>query len=285
MPQKFECNACAFTCQKQSLYNKHIETKKHQMLTGCSEKNTTQIFQCNCGKIFKHKQSLSRHKPSCKLNLYTCERNESNASSENISSDVVLKLIHQNEELKKMLVDERKQMMQHQKELIEYCKQPKTINKNYNLNFFLNVKCKDALNLSDFVQNLKIEFTDLEKIGQLGYVDGVTRIIMNGLKDLDMYKRPIHCTDIKREILYVKDEDKWDKDDENEKVQKLIGCINDKNFRIYCSDANDSLDGDNPNIDKNLKIIKECNGGICDTNREKVIRNISKSVYVNKFEE
>lgn len=290
MPENnYECDVCKFTCKKPSLYEKHIQTKKHKMLTEGLPKNSN-MYVCDCGKQFKHKQSLSRHKHTCKIQNNT-EVEKIEPEGDKISSEMVLQLIHQNEELKRLLIEERKQMettqeqiMKNQKELIEYCKQPKTINKNYNLNFFLNVKCKDALNLSDFVQNLKIEFNDLEKIGQLGYVDGVTRIIMNGLKDLDLYKRPIHCTDIKREVLYIKDEDKWDKDEENEKVQKLIGSINDQNFRVYCSVVpNGELDGENPNVDKNLKIIKECNGGVSTTNREKIIRNISKSVYLDKM--
>lgn len=289
----YECIPCGFSNKNRGLYTKHLETKKHLEKNGKMERE----HLCECGKTFQHRQSLSRHKKGC--------QSYANSSS-TITPDFVVSLMKQNEELKTMLIEERKLMemriqsnqelmMQQHRELVEYCKQPKIIKETknqFNLNFFLNEKCKDAINLTEFVKNLQIQLEDIEKMGRVGYVDGMTQIIMNGLKNLDMYKRPIHCTDLKREIMYVKEEDKWDCDEEKEKLQKAIGLIHDENFKVLYGlvgkNGGDGFHAENPNIERNLSIIRECNGGISaqmrEKNREKLIRNLSKSVYLDKME-
>lgn len=166
---------------------------------------------------------------------------------------------------------------------MEYCKQPKTVNK-FNLNFFLNVQCKDALNISDFVKNITIDLVDLENMGRLGYVEGVSRIIVNALKELDLYKRPIHCTDLKREVLFVKDEDKWEKDENGVKIRKVIGHVSQKNCQALCTVIKpEMMMAEHPDCDKNLIIMKNVNGGSVDAllrNHEKIISMISKEVIL-----
>ena len=289
----YQCIPCGFSNKNKGLYMKHLETKKHGMKI--EKQKMSQEHSCvGCGKMFHHRQSLSRHKKGC----------ESLEHSSTITPDFVMSLMKQNEELKTMLIEERKLMemriqsnqellMQQHKELVEYCKQPKIIKETknqFNLNFFLNEKCKDAINLTEFVKNLQIQLEDVEKMGRVGYVDGMTQIIMNGLKNLDMYKRPIHCTDLKREIMYVKEEDKWDCDEEKEKLQKAIGLIHDENFKVlytFMGKSGDGFNAENPNIERNLSIVRECNGGLSEEtrekNREKLIRNLSKSVYLDKM--
>jgi len=291
MQTNYECIPCGFANKNRGLFMKHLETKKHATKTGTLNDHICSI----CKKNFQHRQSLSRHKKGC--------QNMGVMGSSNLTPDFVMSLMKQNEELKTMLIEERKLMenriqsnqellMQQNRELMEYCKQPKIIEtKNqFNLNFFLNEKCKDAINLTEFVKNLRIQLEDVEKMGKLGYVDGMTQIIMNGLKNLDMYKRPIHCTDLKREIMYVREENRWDCDEEKEKLQKAIGLIHDENFRVLYSFVGKNggeFDAENPNIERNLSIVRECNGGLSEEvrekNRDKLIRNLSKSVYLDKM--
>jgi hypothetical protein len=197
-----------------------------------------------------------------------------------------------------MLIEERKQynekqtflleqqtaLASQQSQIMEYCKQPKTIKNNFNLNFFLNVQCKDALNISEFVNNLAIQISDLENVGKMGYVEGISRIILTALQQLDMYKRPIHCTDIKKEVLFVKDEDKWDKDEDKTKLKRVISNVAQKNCQKLCTFIKpEMMMAEHPDCEKNLIIMKNVNGGNKETlekNHEKIARIISKSVLV-----
>lgn len=263
---------------------------------------------CECGKWFKHSQSLSRHKRVC-----MCESTDdqdldsvsqpgslqtTQSNTEKITAELLIQLIQQNEELKTMLIEERKQynekqtflleqqsaLASQQSQIMEYCKQPKTIKNNFNLNFFLNVQCKDALNISEFVNNLAIQISDLENVGKMGYVEGVSRIILTALQQLDMYKRPIHCTDIKKEVLFVKDEDKWDKDEDKAKLKRVISNVAQKNCQKLCTYIKpEMMMAEHPDCEKNLIIMKNVNGGNKETlekNHDKIARIISKSVLV-----
>jgi hypothetical protein len=288
----YQCIPCGFSNKNRGLYTKHLETKKHAAKMEKQKGGCDGNHLCDgCGKTFQHRQSLSRHRKGCCSLEY----------SQEITPNIIMSLMKQNEELKTMLIEERKIMemkiqssqellIQQHKELVEYCKQPKIVKETrnqYNLNFFLNEKCKDAINLSEFVKNLQIQLADIEKMGKIGYVDGMTQIIMNGLKQIDMYKRPIHCTDLKREIMYVREENRWDCDDEKEKLQKAIGMIHDENFKVLYSLVGNGIDAENPNIERNLSMIRECNGGLSEEirekNRGKLIHNLSKSVYLDKI--
>jgi hypothetical protein len=216
---RFGCDDCKYKTNRLNDWNKHLGTTKHKKMISDDKSGVL----CDCGKWFKHSQSLSRHKRMCMCGLSENELDldsVSNAGSvqpiqlttEKITAELLIQLIQQNEELKTMLIEERKQynekqtflleqqtaLASQQSQIMEYCKQPKTIKNNFNLNFFLNVQCKDALNISEFVNNLAIQISDLENVGKMGYVEGISRIILTALQQLDMYKRPIHCTILKR---------------------------------------------------------------------------------------
>jgi hypothetical protein len=294
-------------------WTKHLNTKKHlsNKNQNLNQHQKDNKFLCQCGKKYKYLKTMKRHQSICcpellesdpepesdiipkstdldDIEIQTeCESvsetvvdtTTSSTGIETITKELLIEVINQNKELKKMLTAQ-------QSMITEYCKQPKTVKNNFNLNFFLNVECKDALNISDFVKNLSINIPDLEHIGRFGYVEGVSRIIVNALQQLDLYKRPIHCTDIKREVLFVKDEDKWDKDQNGVKVKKAIGQVAQKNCQTLCSFIKpETMMAEHPDCDKNLVLMKNVNGGNEETrgrNHDKILSIISKNVVLEQ---
>lgn len=298
---RFVCDDCKYKTNRLNDWNKHLGTAKHKkMISG--DKGDSVL--CECGRLFKHMPSLTRHKKICSKTESEIDLDSvsvtATSNTEKMTAELLIQLIQQNEELKNMLIEERKQfnekqsylleqqnaLASQQSQIMEYCKQPKTIKNNFNLNFFLNVQCKDALNISDFVNNLAIQISDVENVGRLGYVDGISRIILNALQELDMYKRPIHCTDIKREVLFVKDEDRWDKDEDKAKLKKVISNVAQKNCQKLCTYIKpEMMMAEHPDCEKNLIMMKNVNGGNKETlekNHDKIAKIISKSVFVEE---
>jgi hypothetical protein len=161
-------------------------------------------------------------------------------------------------------------------------------NKAFNLNFFLNETCKDAMNITEFVDSIKLQLSDLERVGELGYVEGISNIIVKNLKNLDVTQRPVHCTDKKRETMYIKDEDTWEKDEERKKMHKLVRKVADKNARMlpkFKEAHPDCLKSASRYSDQYNKIIMEAMGGRGDDDfekEEKIIKRVSKEVIVEK---
>ena len=230
----FLCKCCNYTTSRNSQFQRHLLTAKHKILTNPNKKGSAaQNYECECGKAYKHLSSLCAHKKLCKIiiddeitkhydykdNIYDSELQEETSS--------ILELIKQNQDFKTLLIEQQKENQNLQKQLIEVVKDGKTINnttnnnQKFNLNFFLNTTCKDAMNMSEFIQNMNINFKDIENIGKNGYVSGMTDMILSRIKDLDVTKRPLHCTDLKRETMYIKDNNEWSKDSpENSKLHK-----------------------------------------------------------------
>ena len=161
-------------------------------------------------------------------------------------------------------------------------------NKAFNLQFFLNETCKDAMNIGEFVDSLKLQLSDLEKVGEAGYIEGISSIIVKNLKELDVTKRPVHCTDKKRETVYIKDEDKWEKDEDKSKMHKLIKRVVSKNMNMFPKfrDAHpDCLKYHSKFSDQYNKIVYESMGGKGDDDiikNEKIIKNVLKEVTIDK---
>jgi hypothetical protein len=287
------CKYCDYTCCKQSDFNKHILTLKHKKMTNGLHKDDDlspkNFYICSCGNQYKHRQGLWKHKKICSdkqnQDIFISEYKENKESELKILTNLVMDVVKQNQELTNKIVD--------------ICKtgQTNTItnsnfnshNKTFNLNVFLNETCKDAMNIMDFVDSLKLQLSDLESVGKLGFVNGISNIIVKNLNSLDETKRPIHCTDTKREVIYIKDEDKWEKEDEEKiKIRKAIKRVASKNQNLLlqfkeahpdCSKAS-SIYSDQYN-----KIIVESCGGPGDNDKEKedkIIRKIAKEVTINK---
>jgi len=283
-PKKYICICCHYFTNNKKDFIKHLQTIKHndnKMITK-DNKKSPKIFSCICGKDFVYSSGLSRHRKIC--------NNEPNVGN-------LLEIVKQNQEFKEMMLDQNKQNKELTQQLIEVVKEPKCITNNttnnnnkFNLNFFLNEQCKDALNITDFVSSLTLKLTELEQVGQLGYVEGISKIFIRGLKELDIYKRPIHCSDVKREVLYIKDENNWEKDnEEKQKMKQIVNKIAHKNIQnisYWIKENPNSLDLSSKKNDEYLQIVNASMGGEDNLEREnftqKIIKNVAKEIVIDK---
>ena len=221
---------------------------------------------------------------------------EEDKSNTEFDAEMIIELLKQNQEFKELILEQTKQMMEQNKQILELSKDRNVTNNNitqnnnnkFNLNVFLNETCKDAMNITDFVESIKLQLSDLEKVGELGYVEGISNIIVKNLKDLDVTQRPVHCTDKKRETMYIKDEDKWEKDEEQKKMHKMVRKVADKNARMlpkFKEAHPDCIKSTSLYSDQYNKIIMEAMGGKGDNDfekEEKIIKKVSKEVMVEK---
>ena len=305
--QIFTCECCDYETSKASDYNKHILTRKHKKMTN-DDKKVAILFECECGKQLSSRQSLSRHKKICNSNINTINSEQDepiiNNKKHTIDQDMVIELLKQNQELmlsnkefKELIVEQQEENLKLQNQLLEAVKDGKTINNTncnntnnkFNLNFFLNEQCKNAMNISEFVNNMVLDIKDLENTGKLGYVDGITKIFTDKLKQLDMYNRPMHCTDLKRETLYIKQNDEWEKETSDKtKIKTAIECIANKNLNNL-----DAWKEENPNHvvmdskeDKEfVEIMTNSLGGMGsdrEKNKQKIIKNVLKEIIIDK---
>jgi hypothetical protein len=239
----------------------------------------TNIFICKCGKQYKHRQSLFNHKKKCCYDDTNVDDNDSGLNEK----EIIMTLLQQNNQL--------------QNQIMELCKEKSITNitnmnsnnKTFNLNVFLNETCKDAMNITDFVNSIQLQLSDLEKVGELGYIEGITNIIIKNLNALDVTLRPVHCTDKKRETMYIKDEDKWEKEDENKaKMRKMVRKVANKNIDLISDFKElypDWKKSTSKVSDQFNKIIIESMGGAGDNDyekEEKIIKKIAKEVYIDK---
>ena len=297
----YACNYCNFKCFKKSDWNRHIKTIKHISITSRKENGNLETLntpknaknKCICGKTYSTNSGLWKHKNKCETKN---ESNKEECMKDMGINDLVTYLIKENSELRKeikTIVSEQQSMML---KVIENGTHNTTNNNNncnnktFNLNMFLNEKCKDALNINEFIDSLKITFSDLENIGENGFINGISKIFVNGLKSLDIYKRPIHCSDLKRETMYLKEQNVWEKDNENnDRLKKAVKLIAHKNM-LKINDwkqANPQCkDSDSKKNDQYLKILISTAG---PTNKEdeiahyeKIIKNIAKEVTIDK---
>jgi hypothetical protein len=308
--ENFYCNYCNYTCSRKTNYERHLLTAKHiQEINGnkWKSKNEQNHICSVCNKIFKTNSGLWKHTQKCQENKIDTNKKitEQSQISDMVSSDIVMQLIKENQEFKTLLVEQNKLMIEQQEEnqklqsqLIEAVKDSgntynnNTINNNnqkFNLNFFLNTTCKDAMNMSDFIENMEINFKDIENIGKNGYVNGMTEMILSRIKELDVTKRPLHCTDLKRETMYIKDNNEWSKDTpENTKLRKTIGYVAKRNYATIplwrekypeCQNWND------PKYDFCVDMMRNILGDIGEKQTRldnKVIKNLSKHITVDK---
>ena len=314
------CEKCNFYCNKKNDWNRHIKTKKHN--NNLIVKKTNKPYECNCGKGYIHSQSLWKHRKICQYILIEKEDNEENNFKPTyevpiINTNMIIELIKENQEIKKILIEQNKQLLQHNKEVSEQNKQVldqnkqnsilinkivekdlvtnntqnitnnNTINQKFNLNIFLNETCKDAMNMKEFIDNIKITFEQLLNIGDTGFVSGVSDIFVKQLRNLDITKRPIHCTDVKRETIYLKEENKWDKDDkENTKLKSAIERVEYRNISAlhqWCQENPESkINNSKLNLLKDKIYLETLQGD--EKTRDKIIKNISKEITIDKNE-
>ena len=305
---KFFCDKCDYCCSKKSDFNKHLLTRKHKngdFLEIIEQQNIEKktdnisplnIFNCKyCHKIYKVRNSLWYHEKLC--------RDKKVANNIDTLTNLVLEVVQNNNELQKHNVELQKQNNEFQTKMVDTLSNVivnqnnsviNNINSNnktsFNLHIFLNEKCKNATNLSDFMNSIELSIDDLENVGKLGYVDGISNIIINKLKEMDVYSRPIQCADSKREIIYIKENDVWTKEDtENQRLRKSIKEVsfkNCRNFHLFKEKHPDCVKSDSVHSDHYLKIVSESIGGKggqdITNNENKIIKKIAREMYIDK---
>ena len=278
----FFCEKCEYNCCRSSDFKKHLQSIKH---------NTTKLQPkilniCSCGKAFSHRGSLYNHKRICKY-----------LKNEVVQGDM-------NEDYKELFHKAMEKMQQQQNELIDELKKKDEImleivnkignttnnttnNNQFNINMFLNETCKNAINLSDFIERIEISHDDLENNAQLGFVNGMTKILMDNLKLLTIQERPIHCTDVKRETLYVKDEDMWDKKHSNEKLENAIQEVSRKSLKslINWKKTNPDYEDLDSEFSKKTVYMQQNSSGIChkESFYPKIIHNLAKENTISQL--
>jgi len=293
---KFTCENCNFKCCKKSLYERHLLTLKHIVSHNGNElegsemlKSTKGTYICKCKKIYTTNSGLWKHKKICTFIKDLENPNVSLVPDNLMNLNVIYELIKQNNEFKSLLVEQNNKIMELAKD--KSITNNNTINNNhkFNMNFFLNDQCKDALDIMEFVNSLQLNISDLENTGKVGYIKGISDIFLRGLRELDVYKRPIHCSDIKREVMYVKDNDVWEKDEDKTKVKKAIQHVAGRNFKQikeWVEMNPDSRDVKTKKHDQYVSILSKCTGGI-DSEEDnhmynKIITNVAKEVIIER---
>jgi hypothetical protein len=283
---RFFCEKCDYGTSKKSNYENHIKSIRH-ISNDFKSKLSFPKFTCEkCNRKYKDYSGLWRHKKKC----------ISDNDNDNNNTDIILNIIQQNTEFKDMLIEQNKQNQELQKHVIEICKSGITNNntnnshnKTFNLQVFLNETCKDAMNIMDFVDSIKFQLSDLESVGELGYINGISNIIIRNLKALDEHMRPVHCSDLKREKIYVKDADKWEKEAPDNKILKnAIKYIAHKNVKMipaFREKYPDCVYSDSRKSDQYNNLIIEAMGGLGndeDGKANKIIKKIAKEILIDK---
>ena len=327
IPYKFSCVKCDVKTNNKKDYNNHILTQKHakihNLLTFNPKKRVSHICDI-CNKEYSSRQSLHLHKNKCINPNSDIQENQQNETIKKEDIETITNMVIEiikckpNEEniiitpvaaappetidFKNMVIELMKSNQDLQNKMFEMCKnnnnnnttinnnQTNINNKTLNLQFFLNEQCKDAMNISDFAKSFDFQLADLESVGELGYVEGISKLIVNKLNDLDIYKRPIHCSDAKRETLYVKDQDKWAKEEsDNPKIRKAIKNVSYQNIGLinkWRDTYPECRSNTSESNQKYINIVRQAMGGSLDIedNENKIIRRLAREVIIKKNE-
>ena len=321
-PLEYNCEICLFKCSNKKDYSRHLLTAKHKILTNPNKKTpkNPKSFMCSCGKEYKHASSLCSHKKMCiflkEINNDNIENevveiqsiNDNNNNIININNETIHNkhdtfeiqekdkdkekdtdykemingLIHANKELQTLLIEQHKQMG----ELIPKIGNTTNNTNNFNLNVFLNEDCKDALNIMDFVRSLQVQLEDLASTGKLGFAESTSQILIKGLNELEVTKRPIHCSDLKRETLYIKDNDVWEKESENkDKMKKAVKYLQKESFGVipdWVKEHPGCARGDNKYNDEYMEIVGNTASVDSVKDVNKIVKKVAKEVFIDK---
>ena len=300
----FECLMCNYKCSKHSDFIKHESTRKHAKKLSGDKNIAVKEFICDiCQKIYKSRNGLWKHSKQCAIDDFT-KTNSDETLMMSILKDntefknIVLDIVKQNLELNKQNVELNKQNQDLNKQVLDiYNKIPSATvsshshnnnnNKTFNMQVFLNEQCKDAMNIMDFVDTFKLDFSDLEKVGEVGYVEGMSNIIIKKLNEMDIYKRPIHCSDAKRETTFVKDKNVWEKENgTHDRLRLAIRHISKKNTDMllsWCDAHPGACDSDNYLNDIYIEMVRQAMGGRdLEENENKIMRKIGLSCLIDK---
>ena len=287
IPEVFECKKCNYNTSSKKDFNKHIATSKHKRIVNASNLPINNIFKCSCGKSYWHDSSYYRHKKKCTHNL------KNDLANEEKQQQLIEYLLKENSEFKQLMLEQNKNMLELAKNSGNNHNTTSNVvnnNNNFNLQFFLNNTCKDAMNIMDFVSQLQVGVNDLEETGRLGFAEGISKIFINGLKQINVNDRPIHCSDFKRETLYIKSNNEWAKENEDKLVLtnaiKHVAHKNIKQISEWTKEHPEFNDPDSKENDKYLQIVSEAMSGATKEetvkNYNKIIKNIVKESIIEK---
>ncbi len=317
---EYFCECCNYKTVRQSEFKRHQSTAKHLRLLKITKitepqkqciisnsnnsKNKSQsekIWKCECGKIYKQRQSLHKHKKKClfeeeeeeeeeeekefksnEINTEHLERQKT--ASLGISDETVMAILQENVEMRKTMME---QANEHRKQITELMPLigNTTTNNNFNLNLFLNDTCKDALNLTDFINSIQVQLKDLEYTADNGHVKGISSIFQQALSNLEVEKRPLHCTDLKREVLYIKDNDEWHKDEVKGQIKKAVTKVVNKNLgntSEWLEKHPEHCVSGSEDFDNYMKMTENSLGTGEAEEQNKIVKNIMKSVTIDK---
>ena len=298
-PKKYVCEKCDYFAVKKSDFTRHESTQKHRLLSLSANAEIDRMTKsvCNyCQKNFSKAGNLARHRKICKAVQKEDEKEEEKEPANNIM-EMFMEFMKQNKELQNTLIEQNRE---HNKQLMEMTKtqsiqninsnNTSTTNQQFNIQFFLNETCKDAMNLTDFVNSLHLQVEDFEATGKLGYVEGISRIIINGLKRVDTTKRPIHCTDMKRETLYIKQDNSWEKEDQNKanlkRAVNQVARMNLSQLPKWQKENPASEVLDTKENEEYIKYSMAALGGKGEEEEErfidKIVKNVIREVVVDK---
>ena len=284
---KYECAHCNFVSRKKTDYTKHLTTAKHLKLTNSVDKivndneittNIDKQYTCACGKIYKHNSGYSRHKKLCSFTPQTTVAAEPNFT------EIIQLLIKENQELRNAMLEQNKTLTEVIKNQQPMTNSHNNSHNNYNINMFLSDKCKDAQNLSEFIEVLKTK-VDMMKIGQDGYVNGISKLFIHELNAMEVTERPLHCTDERRNTFYVHNDDAWKKDENLKGTKNAIFHVSQVNVK-QCVDWSkitpEDEDDRNDHVTRSIHLYQEAVKSSDDKNVDKIIKNISKEIPLNK---
>ena len=270
--KKYNCKKCDFKCYKKCDYDRHLGTAKHKRIhldTIFTPKNAENMYVCEkCNKQYKFNSGLWKHKQKCNNNIKYKKNNENDTNFHSM----FMAIMEKNNELQTTLLEVLPKIG-------DTTNSHKT--NNFNINVFLNEQCKDAINIMDFVNSLQLKLKDLECMGKLGFVEGTSKIFINGLKELELHKRPIHCSNINSETLYVKDNDTWEKENDNkDKMKKAIDGINKANIKQipHWILENPTYTED----EEYMKIISNVIKMDIEEDKNKIINNVAKETLIDE---
>ena len=292
---KYICEKCDFKCSKQSNYTIHLATDKHKRLSSAisANENNATVCTCACGEQYSHRSSLSRHKKKC---TYIKSETTNHETQKPLPEQTMVEqpdgpdlygiinlLIKENQEIRNLVITQHNTIVKNQQPTTNNSHNNNN-NQNYNINMFLTDKCKDAQNMSDFIEVLKNK-VDMIQIYEKGYVGGISKLFIDELKSMEVTERPLHCTDERRNTFYVHNNDTWNKDENLKDTKKAICHVSQTNLQQCVAWSKNVPEGGasrEEHITRSIRLCKEACSGGDDTKVDKIIKNISKEIPLNK---
>lgn len=290
---EFYCVNCNYGCHKKFLWKQHLATKKHIGNTGGNASGTILKTEnssignsliCECGREYKYASGLSRHKKTC---MIAQKANTRELSQDTTDLQALVIALSKAEEMKADMMEQLKEQNSIIREMVP-CMGSNNTNNNFSINVFLNETCRDAINMSEFLASLQVQLDDLKYTQTNGLVEGISSVLVNGLRQLDTCKRPIHCTDMKRETLYIKENNEWEKEEGKEGKMRLrdaIETVADKQRKAIAEweAQNPRWEESEQGKDEYLKIVRSVMADVSqETEENRIIKNIAKETIIDR---